>query len=299
MAGPPAARTLRPGQRLGVLAWRTMMGIAASLTRLRKQSPPGEISHHAYGPHPAERLEWIEPRAGSPARLPVVYVHGGGWICGKKELYTDELLFLAEAGHPVFNLEYPLAPEHPHPQMLLSLLEALAWIGEQHPGYEAVHLMGDSAGGNLALMLGILSANPALTKLLDPAPCRPTPRPQSVISLYGVLDRLSWIDRRFPSAALMLECYAGPGALEREVGPEYAVTPMDLSFESLPPTLIAVGSKDPLAESSRLCAERLQAGFDRVEYQVYPGEAHGFFNRRGLPASQQLRRDILDFLSRH
>jgi len=299
MADLPAARRLRPGQRLGVLAWRTAMKTATLSTKFRKRSIPGGISHHAYGPHPAERLESIEARADAPVRPPVVYIHGGGWICGSKEFYTDDLAFLAEAGHPVFNLEYPLAPEHPHPWILLSLLKALGWIREQYPDYEAVHLIGDSAGGNLALMLGILSANPALSKLLDPAPCQPTPRPQSIVSLYGVLDRLSWIEERFPSAALMLECYAGAGALEREAGPEYAVTPMDLSFETLPPTLIVTGSKDPLAESSRICAERLKSGFDRVQYQVYAGEAHGFFNRRRRPASQQLRRDILDFLARH
>jgi len=35
----------------------------------------------------------------------------------------------------------------------------------------------------------------------------------------------------FPSAALMLESYAGPEALAEEVGPEFAVTPMDLEFD--------------------------------------------------------------------
>ena len=37
-----------------------------------------------------------------------------------------------------------------------------------------------------------------------------------------------------------------------------AVTPMDLAFASLPPTFIGVGSADPLAESSRLCADHLR-----------------------------------------
>ena len=74
---------------------------------------------------------------------------------------------------------------------------------------------------------------------------------------------------------------------------------MDLSFEVLPSTFIAVGSKDPLALSSQICAEHLQARFDRVDYKVYPGEAHGFFNRSKRPASQKLRRDVLDFLSKN
>jgi acetyl esterase len=281
------------------MAWRAMMSVGTGLTRLRRSSPPGPISQHAYGSHPAERIERIEPREGAAARAPVVYVHGGGWICGKKEMYTGELLFLAEAGYPVFNVEYPLAPERPHPHMLVSLLSALAWIRQQYPDDDAVHLMGDSAGGNLALMLGILGANPELMGQLGAGARFTVPRPASVVSIYGVLDRLTWIEKGFPSAALMLECYAGPSALLPEIGPELAVTPMDLEFDRLPPTFIAVGSKDQLADSSRLCSEHLRKRFQHIDYEVYPGEAHGFFNRPGRPASKQLRSDILDFLAKH
>ena len=110
------------------------------------------------------------------------------------------------------------------------MLAALAWIRSEHPQVDAVHLMGDSAGGNLVLMLGILLANPE-------------------------------------------------------------------QLAALPPTFITVGSKDQLAESSRLCAEYLRKRFDAVEYEVYPGEAHGFFNRSGRPACRKLRADMLAFLA--
>lgn len=299
MTLPTAARKIRPGQRAGVMALRTMMGLFGSLASLRRQAPAGKVTEYAYGPHPDERIEFIERRAESPARAPVVYIHGGGWIAGKKELYTAELRFLGDAGYPVFNLEYPMAPERPHPHMLLSLLSALSWIREQNPEYASVHLMGDSAGGNLALMLGILIENPSRIEELEPAASPNLPRALSVVSIYGVLDRLSWIEHGFPGGRLMLECYAGPEAFEPVVGPERAITPMDLTFDSLPPTFISAGSKDQLAESSRLCASHLQERFDSVSYQVYPGEAHGFFNRSGRPASQQLRSDILSFLSKH
>ncbi|MCH2171975.1 alpha/beta hydrolase [Myxococcota bacterium] len=299
MSLPVNPRTLRPTQRLGLLAWRTMMRTFGLLTGLRNRSLRERISEHAYGPHPSERIERIEPSGESPSKTPVVYVHGGGWICGNKEMYSGELLFLAEAGYPVFNVEYPLAPERPHPHMLLSLLASLAWIREQYPETQEVHLMGDSAGGNLASMLGILVSNPGLILALDPAVSLNLPEARSVVSIYGVLDRLSWIEEGFPGAALMMECYVGPEGLEAEIGPEIAVTPMDLEFEQLPPTFIGVGSKDQLAESSRLCAEHLAKNFEPVDYQVYPGEAHGFFNRSGRPACQALRRDILDFFAKH
>jgi len=298
MTRPAHSQPLSFGQRIGVLAWRGLMGVGGVLSSLNKFDPPGPITQHSYGSHPDERIEFIPPRQGAPARAPLVYIHGGGWICGKKEMYTGELLFLAEAGYPVFNVEYPLAPERPHPHMLLSLLDALAWIRAEHPERGAVHLMGDSAGGNLVVMLGILLANPEKIRDLDADFTAPLPLAQSVVSLYGVLDRLSWIEHGFPSARLMLECYAGPGALEHEGHPEAAITPMDFEFAELPPTFLSVGSADQLAESSRLCAEHLQKRFENVVYEVYEGEAHGFFNRAKRPATQRLRADILAFLER-
>lgn len=299
MTRPATARHLSIRQRAGVFAWRSLMATIRFATRFRRLSPPGAITNHSYDAHKDERIELIEPRADAPTRAPVVFVHGGGWICGKKEIYTRDLLFLAEAGHPVFNVEYPLAPERPHPHMLLSLLESLAWIRRQHPEHESVHLMGDSAGGNLAVMLAILTENPALIRTLDPDFTPVLPRTQSVVSVYGVLDRLSWIEKGFPSALLMLYCYGGPEARKPEVDPAYAITPVDLEFAALPPTMIAVGSKDPLAESSRICAEHLRKHFEPVEYEVYPGETHGFFNRAGRPACQKLRGDILGFFEQH
>ena len=234
MTKPIAATPLRTKQKIGVMIWRSMMGLFSYFTRSARRALGDTVSEHAYGAHPAERIEFMNSLDGSSGRAPLVYIHGGGWICGKMEMYTAELVFLAEKGYPVFNLEYPLAPERPHPHMLLSLLSALSWIRQEHPDYESVHLMGDSAGGNLALMLGILLANPDLVSELDPEFSTPLPRVQSIVSIYGVLDRLSWIEQGFPSAALMLECYGGVEALEDEVGPGQAVTPMDLDFSHLP-----------------------------------------------------------------
>ena len=63
---------------------------------------------------------------------------------------------------------------------------------------------------------------------------------------------------------------------------------------------VSFRQRTTLLECVRLVHQSLpEADFDAVEYKVYPGEAHGFFNRSGRPASQELRRDILAFLSRH
>jgi hypothetical protein len=210
----------------------------------RPPKPPSGVQEHAYGSHPAEKLEFLAPRSGAPERAAIVYFHGGGWIAGSKKSYTRFLSFLAEAGYPIFNVEYPLAPENPHPGILRSLFEALDWIRSKHPELRGVHVMGDSAGGNLAMMIGLLAANPELAQAVDPARAEGLALScHSVVLLYGVLDRLSWIEDGFPGAEKMLESYGGRAAFEAEVGPELATTPRDLAFVSAPASCLATGTK--------------------------------------------------------
>ena len=280
-----------------------LMRIAVSLvygaSRLmrRPPKPPGAVAEHKYGPHRAQRIEYIAPRAGVPTRSPVLYIHGGGWVLGAKESYTRYLSFLAEAGYPVFNIEYPLAPETPHPGILRSLFAALDWIKTNYPGISGYHVMGDSAGGNLAMMIGLYASNPSLIPAVDPTRGKDLPLTcHTVVSLYGVLDRLSWIEDKFPGADGMMEAYAGKAAFEPEVGPESAITPMDLDFTAAPPSLLTVGTEDQLLRSSRLFAERLSAGPGKVTLKEYAGEGHGFFNLFRTKSDVQMNADILSFL---
>lgn len=301
MASPVQPRSIPLGHRLQVILLRLLMAVFRIVTVFRgKPTPPGPISEHQYGPHPDERLEYTPRKPGSPERLAVVYIHGGGWIAGKKELYRSDLFFLAENGHPVFNVEYPMAPENPHPAILRSLLLALEWIREHHPECAHAHFMGDSAGGNLATMLGILSENPELIRDIDgEAIPRTAVRCQSVVSIYGVLDRLSWIENGFPGARAMMNSYAGEAAFKENVSQDLAITPMDLSFDAVPPCFLTAGTEDQLCESTEIFAKRVSGSANEVATKYYEGEAHGFFNFIRRPASQELRRDILAFLARH
>lgn len=288
-------------QRLRVWALRGLIALLRVLTLFRsKPKPPGEVTEFEYGGRPGETLLVISPAPTAPKRAPVVYVHGGGWIAGAKEMYTADLYFLAEEGHPVFNLEYPLAPDNPHPGILLSLLRALDWIRTHHPDCTHAHFMGDSAGGNLVAMLGLMSENPERLRDLGPeAPARIAVECLSVESIYGVLDRLSWLKNGFPLATAMLESYGGKAAFAESVGPELAITPMDLEFDSIPPLYLCGASKDPLCESTRIFAERVKGCAREVQVEIFEGEQHGFFNLAGREASQELRRQMLSFMARH
>ena len=179
----PTRTPLKFLERLQVIGFRLMLGLFAFFSRLRPVKTSERITSHSYGSHRDETLEHIPSKSGVPPQAPLIYIHGGGWIAGKKELYTRDLLFLSEVGYPVFNLEYPLAPEHPHPHILRSLLSALRWLRANYSNCDSVHLMGDSAGGNLVTMLGLMLENPLLAKDVDSSiDVAALPRIRSVIS---------------------------------------------------------------------------------------------------------------------
>lgn len=277
-----------------VFAWRRLMMPLLEVIG-GSSAPRGRVTEQRYGTLPDETVDIITPPDDTPPRVPVVFIHGGGWIAGSKgRSYNRPLLRLADAGHLVFSLNYPLAPERPHPLMLRSLLAGLAWLERHHAAHE-VHLIGDSAGGNLATMLGLMLANPELLPRFDTIDPSTLPTVRSITSLYGVMDRFTFIEDGFPSARLFLQSYAGSSALDPQP-PAIPVTPMDLGeFAVLPRTFIIGAENDKLARSSKIWAEHLAQRFTQVQYKVYSGAYHGFFSFG--QGSVELSDDLLRFLA--
>jgi acetyl esterase/lipase len=285
-------------EKVSVALWRHVMSPLFSVIGGGRY-PAGRLSEQRYGSLPDETLDFLKPASNVPQKPAIVHIHGGGWISGSKgKFYAKPLLKLADAGFPVFSLNHPLAPEHPHPYILRSLLQALVWIKKEYPEHKSLHLIGDSAGGNLAMMLGLMLANPALLKRVDSIDPALLPAVKSIIPIYAPLDRTSWIEDGFPSAKTFLKSYAGEHALNKNHIPRIPVTPMDIAgIETLPPTFIVGASKDKLLRSSQIYTEHLRQSFSHVEYKVYEGADHGFFSFG--TKRDELGNDIANFLAKH
>jgi acetyl esterase len=298
MTTPPRTTPLTLGQHLTVASARMFFGVITSAVRMTRGFQPDGWQTIRYGLHRDETLDHIAATDGVPARNPVVFFHGGGWMMGSTDAYSHDLLFLTEAGYPVFNVEYPKAPDTPHPWILRAVLKALAFVRAQYPDADAVHLVGDSAGGNLAVMAGLLIENPEFIAAVDPAFDAATlPHALSVTSLYGVLDRGTCLNGSIFGADTMIESYGGPGALGAAVDEFHAITPMDLAFTKHPPCLLICGDADPLLASQHLYSERLQKSGHSFTAKVYPNAVHAFFNLTDSRPKAESRKDILEFLN--
>ena len=79
-----------------------------------------------------------------PETPDIIWIHGGGFAFGSPRTHRAAAAALAGATQRAVRLvDYPLAPEHPYPRAL----DALSAV----PSGTPLDIVGDSAGGNLAL----------------------------------------------------------------------------------------------------------------------------------------------------
>lgn len=296
-------QSLSLGQKIGVKLIRIVSAAVFGALAIGKRNIPVVKQEFRYGAHRDERLDYLSP--ADPGLKPfdaVVYIHGGGWISCNKRFYPADLQFLCGAGYPVFNLEYPLAPEHPAPVLLQSILQAVAWVKRQYPEIRRIHMMGDSAGANLAAMYGVIYCNPELlTSLGGEFTVDDLLPPATIISLYGLLDRETLLgddpEQLKAVVKLFLQSYGGPDALRPgPIAPEKAITPMDLDWKNHPPCFLGVGDIDFLFDSSDRYVRELRCRGIPVTHKIYPQAPHGFFNMKHAQ-TPTLKQDVLEFLA--
>lgn len=208
----------------------------------------------------------------TPASRPdrdVLFLHGGGYVAGSAALYRHFTWRIATAARArVLAIDYRLAPEHPFPAALHDALVAYRWLvgGRADPRRTAV--MGDSAGGGLALAL--------LLRLRDDGLELPAAAialsPWTDLALTGA--SLSSNEKSDPivsaaDAHLFADCYLA-GADPRN---PYA-SPLYGNPAGLPPTLIHVGSDEILHDDAVRMAEILRAAGCRAEIEVWRRMPH-------------------------
>ena len=133
-----------------------------SLKTIRRgQNMIGELTEHRYRElvivkkHAFENFEgaWVIPR-DERRRGVILYLHGGGYTCGKIEYAVGFGSMLAERfGARVFCPAYRLAPEDPFPAAVDDCLEAYLYLLSKGYSADRITLCGESAGGGLCYSL--------------------------------------------------------------------------------------------------------------------------------------------------
>jgi len=132
---------------------------------------------------------WLPPAGVSRSGLAVIYVHGGAWRLGEKNMGTAWMFGrLASQGHAVLDIDYTLAPSSDVTGMVQDVKRAIIWLKRNGADYgvdpRRIVLMGGSAGGHLAL----LAAYTPNDRALQPDASAADTHVAGVVSFYGPTD---------------------------------------------------------------------------------------------------------------
>lgn len=87
----------------------------------------------------------------------VIFIHGGSWSSGRKDIYWWLGRNFARKGVVAVTINYGLAPDSKYPQMATDCANAVKWVTENINRYGGnparIFLMGHSAGGHLAELI--------------------------------------------------------------------------------------------------------------------------------------------------
>ncbi len=108
------------------------------------------------------RLNLFVPGTAGPHPV-IVFVHGGGWVFGDREIAFDAYgrlgRRLASRGWLTAIVSYRLAPAHKHPAASLDVARALAWVrahAAEHGGDERrLFAVGHLAGAHLVTLVAL------------------------------------------------------------------------------------------------------------------------------------------------
>lgn len=238
-----------------------------------------------------QRAEVITPRDGSTDQV-VFYMHGGGYVVCSPSTHRPLTSRIGLALNATTYVPYyRLAPEHVFPAGLDDALDAYRGLLERGVNPARVALMGDSAGGGLALALALAIRDHGLLlpgKLVLISPFIDLTLSGESLQRNAKADpmlSLDWIYAKTPM-------YLGSTAPDHPLA-----SPLFADLRGLPPTLVQVGTEEILySDSERLAARAAEIGWD-LTLSVWDGLFHDFQMMGDiLPEADQAIAEIAAFV---
>jgi epsilon-lactone hydrolase len=219
---------------------------------------------------------WANP-AQARKGATIIHAHGGWFNLGTAQAYRNFVGHIAlNAGADAFIPEYRLAPEDPFPAAIRDL-EA-CYCGLVDKGITKIALTGDSAGGNLALvLLSIASARDFRSGIAPMGALAFSP--VTDLALTGEsYDTRAEADPFFTRSQVagLVRSYLG------ETDPKNPLaSPLYGDLSGLPPIHVHVGDDEVLLDDSHRYVERAVAAGVDAKLEVWMGMPHGFVTNVG------------------
>jgi acetyl esterase/lipase len=241
------------------------------------------------------KLDLAMPKTGVGPFPAVVFLHGEGWRAGNRQQMSHFIEGMARLEYVAITVEYRLVPTARFPAQVEDCKAAVRWLRANAKKYnvrsDRIGVVGFSAGGHLASMLGVTRKEDGLEGLGGNP--EQSSRVQAVVSFFGPTD---FSARNWPKdleeeviAPFLGGSFADKSDLYKRA------SPINYATVDSPPFLFFHGTDDKLVpiDQSRRFAQTLKKFGVPTQMIALEGEGHGFTDANNQKAMQKM----LDFLS--
>ena len=205
-------------------------------------------------------IESVTTRQDRPV---IFWIHGGGWMAGRKEQISNYAKILSHNGYTVITVEYSLAPESTYPTPLHQVNAALKYLlqnAERHRiNMNRVVIAGDSGGAQIAAQSGIILTDPSYSKKLGIKPGLPAENITAMILHCGTYD-FNMAEKGKEGVVLRMMMRAYYGSKKYLIVSLFALGSVSHHIPATyPPAFISTGNSDPLKKHSYALADTLIA----------------------------------------
>lgn len=235
-------------------------------------------------------------------KLPVlIYYHGGGFIWGSVDIFDTYCRKLArETEALVISVDYRLAPEYKYPVAVKDSYAVLKWANRHISKYggdpEQIIVMGESAGGNLAAVMPLVSRDS----------CGPPIRAQIIVCGATTFEEVVFPSRKYflrgEQNYLVSEDYLNrckSAYLPDSVDASHPyISPLQARLDrDMPEALLITAQVDPLRDEGKEYARKMRAAGIEVHYREYEGMIHAFMNFYPfLDSAREAIEDVVRFI---
>ena len=221
----------------------------------------------------------------------VIFTHGGAYMYGSIQSHRAMVSHLAAAtGRVMLFVEYALAPEHPFPTALNQTTAVISEWLRTRPGTPFA-LMGDSAGGNLAMSTALNLQQLKLASPVYQVLISPWLNMQTTAASYTENEKLD------PILNKALIDHAASQYTRRSNYANPLVSPVLGAFTGFNPTLTLVGAQEILRDDSLQLHSALERYGSRSKLEVFDHVTHVWtLTDIAGPASRQALRLMRAFM---
>lgn len=227
-------------------------------------------------------LDIYKSRELKEAAPVLIFIHGGSWSKGKRSDYLPYLLDYAKKNYITATVSYRLSGVAPFPAALEDVKCAIRWIRANASKYnidpDRIGVVGGSAGGHLAMMLGYTDENEYTTECKDSV----SSHVNAIVNFYGPVDLTTPYAREQGACTYFLGySYSENPGLFNDASPRKYISGND------PPTITFHGTIDSLVPVSQ--ADSLHKWLDEA------GVQNEYHRLKGWPHTMDLSKKVNNY----